>query len=540
MEAYFKKRFTLKEKEKITSLAWNKENSIICAGMENGNLKILKLKASSEMEDTYCEDSKPEATEVELEFEEDLISSHKSGVRNLKWNEEFGKLMSCCSEGVFVVWKQDEQKFLREEMVNEGGKTLIKHVNWSLNGGLLCILIQQGQVVLGDVLGNRLWGRNFKEQFSLASFDKADQLLLLGQESAGARIMVLETEKGDPLMHLELDNSQTAKIVILQSNNKAEDSGVLVCLNTGIFFLVSDILSSTVKRFDRGLSEIKFAQWSSDGKMFALSAKSKHLNGNTCLLIFSQQGNPLHSFPSNSLIRALDFNESSSEIIISTKTQLSVISLRKPDSMQYLEQSKVLITLGSIKRKQCIRLFRVETDYSLKLFRTISASLVLLLKSNGLNNFLILEQVGVLFFNEKDKELNYYLRIFNSDGLQITKIQIPFPSRNIHFSNDSVFIFWGLSCLRISLSNTSQDPKKRLKNLLDGFKNEFSVVNIPRTQSLLFIDLNKIYKMQSPAGSSKTIEKSVVNLSKQEHPFKALKNQLQDSLKNDKGTHLII
>jgi hypothetical protein len=397
MEAYFKRRFILKDKERISSLAWNKENGLICAGMENGNLKILKLKPTKETEEDQTSECTTEDEESEVEVEEDLVSSHKSQVNNLRWNEEFAKLMSCCSEGVFVVWKQDEHKFLREEMVNEGGRTRIRHVNWSLNGGLLCILIQHGQVVLGDVLGNRLWGRNFKEQFCLASFDAGDRLLLLGQESAGARIMVVETEKGDPLMHLELDSDENARLVILQSNNKQDESVILVCLNTGVFFLVNDILSSKVRRFDKGLSEIKYAQWSSDGKMFALSARSKNFSEKICLLIFSQQGNPLYTFPSDSLIQALDFNESSSEMIISTKKHLSVVSLRKPDALHYLEKSKVLLALGSIQRKSKVNLFRVNSDFSLKHFRSLPADQVLLIKSNNLDSFLFLEQVNNIF-----------------------------------------------------------------------------------------------------------------------------------------------
>ena len=262
MEAYFKKRVNLKGKPEISSLTWNKENNLICAGMENGNLKILKLKPLSDINS----ETELDLESQELDIDEDIISSHKSKVKNVRWNEEFSKLMSCCSEGVFIVWKTDERKLLREEMVNEGGKTRIRHVNWSLHGGLLCILLEHGQVVLGDVLGNRLWGRNFQEKFSLASFDKADQLLLVAQDCSGARIMILETEKGDAVMHLELEADDKTHLQILESSNRIKNSCVLACLSNGVFFLVKDVLSSKVRRFDRGLSEIRHAQWSSDGK----------------------------------------------------------------------------------------------------------------------------------------------------------------------------------------------------------------------------------------------------------------------------------
>jgi WD40 repeat protein len=392
MEAYSKKRFSLKDKEQVTSLSWNKSNNLICAGMDNGNLKIIKLKDSFNLHlDSF--DNLSNESESELELDEDIISSHKSYIRNLRWNEEFDKLMSCCSEGVFVVWKQDDQKLLREEMVNEGGKTQIRHVTWSLHGGLLCILLQKGQVVLGDVLGNRLWGRNFQEKFKLASFDKADQLLLIVQDSPEAKIMVLETEMGDPVMHLELENESNSRLIILESSNRADDSCVLACLSNGVFFLVKDILSSKVKRFDRGLSEIQNAQWSSDGKMFALSARSIHLNKKTCLIVFSQQGNLLHMFPTSSMIRAMDFNESSSRLVISTEGYLSVMSIRQLDSVFLLKRSKVVVLLGTVKRERQLQLFRVEEDKTLRLFRSIKSNRVLLMKSNEIDSFLLLEQV---------------------------------------------------------------------------------------------------------------------------------------------------
>jgi hypothetical protein len=135
----------------------------------------------------------------------------------------------------------------------------------------------------------------------------------------------------------------------------------------------------------------------------------------------------------------------------------------------------------------------------------------------------------------KDEQGAYFIQIFDSDGLQIKTVQIPFPSQNIHYAGDSIFVFWGLACLRISFTNNFHDPKKRLKNLLDGFDTKISSVGILNSESHSFINLKSIISMQSKGGSFKSFGDSLIDLSKESNPFHTLTNLLTQSLKDIKG-----
>lgn len=44
-----------------------------------------------------------------------------------------------------------------EEMVNESDKSLITDVRWSNTGFNLCIIIDDGQIIVGSVEGERIW-----------------------------------------------------------------------------------------------------------------------------------------------------------------------------------------------------------------------------------------------------------------------------------------------------------------------------------------------------------------------------------------------
>ena len=44
-----------------------------------------------------------------------------------------------------------------EEMVNESDKSLISDVKWSNTGFNLCIIIDDGQIIVGSVEGERIW-----------------------------------------------------------------------------------------------------------------------------------------------------------------------------------------------------------------------------------------------------------------------------------------------------------------------------------------------------------------------------------------------
>ena len=49
-----------------------------------------------------------------------------------------------------------------EEMSNNRNKSNVTDMKWSLDGTKICIIYQDGAVILGGVEGSRIWGKEFK------------------------------------------------------------------------------------------------------------------------------------------------------------------------------------------------------------------------------------------------------------------------------------------------------------------------------------------------------------------------------------------
>ena len=46
-----------------------------------------------------------------------------------------------------------------EEMINNRNKSVVKDMKWTANGEKICIVYEDGAVIVGSVEGNRLWGK---------------------------------------------------------------------------------------------------------------------------------------------------------------------------------------------------------------------------------------------------------------------------------------------------------------------------------------------------------------------------------------------
>lgn len=66
-----------------------------------------------------------------------------------------------------------------EEMINDRDKSVVRDIRWSPDGQKICIVYEDGHVVLGNVDGNRLWGRTLDVQLLLIEWSPDSRLILL-------------------------------------------------------------------------------------------------------------------------------------------------------------------------------------------------------------------------------------------------------------------------------------------------------------------------------------------------------------------------
>lgn len=74
------------------------------------------------------------------------------------WNSIFRKLTTSDQYGLIIVWMLHKGMWF-EEMINNRNKSVVRDMKWTGDGQKICIIYEDGAVIVGSVDGNRLWGK---------------------------------------------------------------------------------------------------------------------------------------------------------------------------------------------------------------------------------------------------------------------------------------------------------------------------------------------------------------------------------------------
>lgn len=113
------------------------------------------------------------------------LEGHTENIQVLVWNESHKKLTTSDENGVIIVWMLykvgvfrkiqlgalvDYSKYIYnfkgawyEEMINNRKKSTVVGMSWSADGQKICIIYEDGAVIVGCVGGNRIWGKELKQ-----------------------------------------------------------------------------------------------------------------------------------------------------------------------------------------------------------------------------------------------------------------------------------------------------------------------------------------------------------------------------------------
>lgn len=65
-----------------------------------------------------------------------------------------------------------------EEMINTRESSVVRDLRWSCDGQKICIVYEDGQVLVGNVDGNRLWGKELNIQLAFVEWSPDSQFIL--------------------------------------------------------------------------------------------------------------------------------------------------------------------------------------------------------------------------------------------------------------------------------------------------------------------------------------------------------------------------
>ncbi|KAI5701658.1 hypothetical protein M8J75_011810 [Diaphorina citri] len=155
MFIYLSKKIAIPNNTKVNCLAWHQNQGWIAVGGDDGLLKVLKLDTGKESTGQVA------AANVNLAMNQSL-QGHSGKVRAIIWNEQYEKLTSSDETGLIIVWMLYKGAWC-EEMINNRNKSVVRGMSWNDTGLKICIVYEDGAVIVGSVDGNRIWGKEFKK-----------------------------------------------------------------------------------------------------------------------------------------------------------------------------------------------------------------------------------------------------------------------------------------------------------------------------------------------------------------------------------------
>ncbi|OON21585.1 WD domain, G-beta repeat protein [Opisthorchis viverrini] len=162
---------SIPNEKKLKSISWSKDHGYIACGGEDGLLKVLKLEVQGESK------SKGLAAQTNLVMNQTL-EGHTGYVQVITWNEKFKKITTSDQQGLIIVWMLYKGAWY-EEMINNRNKSVVSSMKWDTDGHRICIVYEDGAVIVGSVDGNRIWGKELTCGNLLAVEWSPDSALLL-------------------------------------------------------------------------------------------------------------------------------------------------------------------------------------------------------------------------------------------------------------------------------------------------------------------------------------------------------------------------
>lgn len=163
MFVYLSKKIAIPHNLALQVVAWNSAQGWIACGGESGLLKVLKL------ESTAGEvPAKNGGAQGSLSMNQTL-EGHQGNIMVITWNENFRKLTTSDQNGLIIVWMLHRGIWF-EEMINNRNRSVVRDMKWSSDCQKICIIYEDGAVIVGTVDGQRLWGKEIKTQLAFVEW----------------------------------------------------------------------------------------------------------------------------------------------------------------------------------------------------------------------------------------------------------------------------------------------------------------------------------------------------------------------------------
>ncbi|XP_017782759.1 PREDICTED: WD repeat-containing protein 35 [Nicrophorus vespilloides] len=275
MFIYLSKKIAIPNNTKLHCIAWNAEDGYIAVGGEDGLLKVLKLDSGNEA--GAGPNLRGLAASSNLSMNQTL-EGHTENIKVITWNETHKKLTTSDQNGVIIVWMLYKGAWY-EEMINNRKKSTVVGMCWSYDGLKICIIYEDGAVIVGSVDGNRIWGKELKGvHLSSVQWSPDGKLLLFSLHNGQVH---LYDNQGNFVMRLEVQCLESTDIVAVVGldwyNGKhgyihALCPCLAICYENGRMQLMYNESDPSPVILDTGMNAV-YCSWNHNGTLIAVTGR---------------------------------------------------------------------------------------------------------------------------------------------------------------------------------------------------------------------------------------------------------------------------
>lgn len=241
--------------------------------------------------------------------------THPDGVVLATWSAPFKKLATADNTGLIIVWSLHKGVWY-EEMVNNRNKSVVCDLRWRGDGTEICIVYEDGMVIVGNVDGNRLWSRDLGSHLTLVEWAPTCQTILfvtadgpvVVHNNLGIRVGEVALHAISDLLPPDSDLAATSlpanmRVVSMEWYDGAEGYVLPNCQSLAIAFangrvqLMRDAHDDAPVCIDTSLVPLVSAKWNSNGSAIAIVGQRSIGNGKDVseVQFYTPDGRFLHS-----------------------------------------------------------------------------------------------------------------------------------------------------------------------------------------------------------------------------------------------------
>ncbi|XP_028969091.1 WD repeat-containing protein 35 [Galendromus occidentalis] len=361
MFIYLSKKIAIPNQVNLRCISWNYDDGYIAVGGDEGLLKVLKLETSK---DGLVAPSNLSMNQT--------LDGHSGSVQMMVWNEKHQRLTTSDSSGLIIVWMLHKGSWC-EEMINNRNKSVVRGMSWSGDGLKICIIYDDGAIIVGSVDGNRLWGKELKGvSLQIVEWSADGRLLLFGLRSGEVHIY---DQAGNFVSRMSVNSPTPSSIVSMikwfkkgppeRPGHESDYHTLAIVTDDGHLQLLKKEVDPSPIVIDCDMM-IAGIEWSPQGNMIAVIGRllqTRDPDKRNVIKLFSNQGNYLHTLVvPGKHITGCTWEGTGLRLAISVDSFVYFVNVRPDYTWTYFGDSVLFTHSKPDRAEQCFTLWDTKTE----------------------------------------------------------------------------------------------------------------------------------------------------------------------------------